>query len=730
MQRMTIAAAIFLSMVLAPCCRSAAAAAGKTVKVLLVSGDWKSQAWYQDVVMGKKDLYRGRFIADRVRAAAPGRFEFTDVTNYIGQEYIDADYLSQFDVLVMGDVYGWGLSSRFHEAIGDFVKRGGGFIYCASYKWHTAMLNGTGFQQALPITFPSGNLTIQDDWMANSGKSDLPEADFVPVAAKAGHPAVAGIDWSRAPRLAAAFRILPKPAAVTLLKTPRGEPILVAWQLGKGRAVCSSAIWANDELADKFRADWDRWPDFGKYYAQLLAWAAENSTAAKAGLRDAVAEVSVKADYSQTLGKINTGIFSIHAAHDCPGLAPLEGEALANFQALHPQGGFSRFSVGGDDFEPERGKYNYQDMDRQMAEIRRLGLEPLALVAWPTYVPGKWMKLNWQNPTDQALRDFADQVAAIVEHANGGKGASPAYRPNLKYLEICNEPGVNGKNVDAYVKLIRTVAERIHRDYPGVRIGCLGGYEVPYAEMFIDHGGLKYADWISRHPYGWTGETCLAREDQVYEYARRKGFDKLEFIITECDFWICGRVKHDYMVKRFFEAVRREHCTGLLHYRLGQYAEPIYMFGMLWCGWDKQHAQGAPMHDAYDAYWLFRDFRGRRAAVEKTLLTKDAGPGLAGHVWADAARNGDKLCLVLYYDWAYDGSGYKDYTRGLNFSRMNVRVQLAFPAVGRARKLAISRADGEGTAVVKQNVAIAPGQTGYSDTIELAPLVGVSIAVE
>jgi uncharacterized membrane protein len=705
------------------------AAHGKTLKVLTVSGDWKSQAWYQDVVMGGKQLYRGRFIAKRVQEAAPGRFEFTDVTNYIGQEYIDADYLGQFDVLVLGDLYGYGISPRFHAAIVDFVRHGGGLVYCASYKWQTAMLNGTGFQQALPITFPVGNLTIEDDWQAHADKTSIGDRDFVPVAAQADHPVVRGIGWSKAPKLAAGFKILPKEKAVTLLKAPSGEPILVAWQLGRGRAACSSAIWANDELAEKYSKDWSTWSEFGKYYSQLLGWLGENSTAARAGLRDAVAEMSIDVDYAKPAGKINTGIFSIHAAHDCPGLAPLEGETLKSFQALHPQGGFSRFSAGGDDFEPQRGKFNYADMDKQMAEIRRLGLEPIALVAWPTYVSGKWMNLNWQKPTDHALADLADQVAALVEHANG-KGGTSGYRLNLKYVEIGNEPGINSLNVDNFIKLLKAVGQRIHRDYPGVKIGALGGYEVPYAKLFIDRGGLQYADWISRHPYGWTGETCLAQEDDVYEYAKRKGFDKLEFIITEWDFWIAGKPKHDYMMKRFFEAVRREHCIGTLHYRLGQYAEPVYMFGMLWCGWDKQHVKGTPMHDAYDAFWLFRDFRGQRVAIEKTIETKNVNPHLADHVLADAARDGDRLNLVLYYDWAYDGTGYKDFAHGLNFKRARVNVKLALPADGRDRKLTISRADGESTEVVKKDVPIAAGQKVYRDTIELSPLGGVSITIE
>lgn len=79
------------------------------------------------------------------------------------------------------------------------------------------------------------------------------------------------------------------------------------------------------------------------------------------------------------------------------------------------------------------------------------------------------MNLNWQKPTDHALADLADQVAALVEHANG-KGGTSGYRLNLKYVEIGNEPGINSLNVDNFIKLLKAVGQRIHRDYPGVKI--------------------------------------------------------------------------------------------------------------------------------------------------------------------------------------------------------------------------------------------------------------------
>jgi len=168
------------------------AAHARVLRVLTVTGDWKSQPWYQDVWMKGKQLYRGRYIAKRVEEAAPGQFELTDVTNYIGQQYIDSNYLSQFDVLLISDTNGWSMPDRMQAAIARFVADGGGFLYAASWKWHTATLNGTPFEEALPATFaPVGDLT--EDWqLADYGTGDK---DFKPIVVQAADPFLKGLDW-------------------------------------------------------------------------------------------------------------------------------------------------------------------------------------------------------------------------------------------------------------------------------------------------------------------------------------------------------------------------------------------------------------------------------------------------------------------------------------------------------------------------------------------------------
>ncbi|OPZ30881.1 MAG: hypothetical protein BWZ02_00526 [Lentisphaerae bacterium ADurb.BinA184] len=704
--------------------RSAPGATDGKLRVLTVTGDWKSQAWYQDVWMPAPGqppkLYRGRFIAAKVNEAAPGKFEFTDITNYIGQEYLDAAYLSQFDVVLLGDIVGWSLNPRFQAAVGDYVRNGGGLIYCASWKWHCAMQKNTPFADVLPAEFPADNLT--GDWKTADTTTDTKE--FVPIPANPEHPVMQGLDWTQAPALARNFRLIPKPDSDVLIKTPGGAPVVVAWQHGKGRAMITGSIFANDELSDKFG---DGWRDIGQFYAQAFAWLGANSANTRAALKEATAEIAVEVDFGKALNRVPPAIFSVHG-HDSPGFDPLQGLALENFRALNPRGGFARFAAN---CAPERGRYDFKGVDHQLTNIKRLELEPLALFGAYGYGQPKWLWADgssWSNPSPQAIQDIKDEITAFLEHTNGRKG-DPDYKQTVTYIELCNEPDINYQTVAGYARLFNAVAQHVHENFPGVKIGTYGSYEVPYLKAFIDACG-GHADWISRHPYGWTGEMLFKAQDDFAAYAAGKGHGHLQFIITEWDFWIMGREKFDYMVKRYFEAVKRENLAGTLHYRLGMYNEPIYLFGILWGGWGQDKGAGqpnTPMHDAYDAFWIFRDFRGERVA---TTRRAPGSEGLLGHVLADATRNGDKLNAVLYYDWAYDGTGYKDYKAGVNYGTVRAQITLAFPPAGKERRLALSRATGTGFEVVRKDVKIAPGQSEYRDTLEMPPLTAWSLVVE
>jgi len=546
------------------------------IKVLTVTGDWKSQEWYQETWMAKPGekprLYRGRFIACEVEKVAPGQFEFTDITNYTGQEYMDADYLSQFDVLLLGDVMGLSLNPRFHAAIEDYVKNGGGLIYCASHKWDGASTKNTPFAHALPGVLATDALT--EDWRDPDLGTTADKQPFTPrvTAGQSQHPVVKGLDWNSVPVLDSNFKTIPKRGSVVVLESPAGNPVLTVWQLGKGRAALSSSIFANDEVSSKF----GDWKDFGKYYANVFRWLGENSTAKKAVLEDKAGEITIDVDFSKTANTVSASLFGLHGAHDCPGFNPLQGLALENYKVLNLQGALGRFDIS---CSTARGKYDFARTDQNLKLLEELELVPVALFNGFQWI---WAEgSSWYNPSEQAIADIIDEIDAFLKYTNGTKD-SPEYRLRVPYIELLNEPDLNTRTIPGFAKLLNAVADHVHANYPGVKIGAFGFFETPYLEQFIDECGA-HVDWIARHPYGWTGEMTFALQDKFEAYAKSKGHDHIKFFVNEWDFWIMGRQKFDYMMKRNFEAVKRsESLLGTLHYRLGMYGEPIYLFGILW----------------------------------------------------------------------------------------------------------------------------------------------------
>jgi uncharacterized membrane protein len=890
----------------------------RVVKVLMTTGDWKSQPWYQDVWMrdkeGKPQIFRGRYIAQKVNEVAPGRFEFTDIPNYLAQQYLDADYLSQFDVLLIGDIMVH-LSERFQTSVRDFVKNGGGLVYCANHKWGIGMkVKRHAFEETLPAVWPEAN-----EWGEFQGWLDV--RNFTPVILQPDHPVVKGFDWQAAPPLGGAANMPAKKEATILLATPRvpllpwqaigpfpnekgagwdtpyepekkvdlaaacsvpgraelvrwhrvkargtgtvdlnslfepndnvcaylvlyvsspdarkvqfaggaddgmkvwvngallpgdpnrngawpgtapaelkpgwnevlvkvvedrgwwgfdlairtpdgkpfndlqysfkpesmnrdeqefveSAPVLTAWDFGKGRAIFSASIFANDEQSEQFGKNWK---DFGAYYARVLAWLAEHSQNRRAALKDVPATVAVDVDFTKPLNPIAPGIFSIH------GNEGIKDTALKNYMEIRPKGAISRgqpdvsgiegverngrWEQENDNDDPtviDWTKINTKAIDAYLGECQSYGTEPILTCHGPQYGGPRWLWKDGKwigNAGEREAAEIAEMVEAYLDHANRGKKGRTGYTLNVKYIDLGNEPDLNRDSLPGWIRIVKAVGERVRRDHPDVLIGSYCPYQMRYIRQLIDGAG-QYIDWFSFHPYGWTSGEFFRFIDQIQAYARQKGYRNLKVMITEWDFWIQGRQKFDYMMVRWFDAVKRPDLLGALHYRVWQYVEPIYMFGVLWAGWgpkDVVGKAGEPIHDTYDAYWIWRNFRGQRHASTKALKTAGAPPGLLDHLWVVASRAGGKLAALLYYDWAYDGTGYKDYAKGINCPKVSVQLRMALPDGLKGRKATISRATGEGFEVVRQGIAIPDGAREFTDTIEIEPLTAYAVTVE
>jgi len=80
-------------------------------------------------------------------------------------------------------------------------------------------------------------------------------------------PILRGLEDRGFPQLFGYNGTTAKPAAQTVLITPRDDPLLAQWQYGLGRSVA----WTSDSTA-KWARSWLGWPGFSKFFSQVVGW--------------------------------------------------------------------------------------------------------------------------------------------------------------------------------------------------------------------------------------------------------------------------------------------------------------------------------------------------------------------------------------------------------------------------------------------------------------------------
>lgn len=101
------------------------------------------------------------------------------------------------------------------------------------------------------------------DVMEHTGTTAV-EKVLQPIVAKQAQ-ILAGVGMESAPALKGYTRFQAKPAAETILKIDREEPLYTRWQYGLGR----SAVFASDAKS-RWAADWIAWKGFDKFWVNLM----------------------------------------------------------------------------------------------------------------------------------------------------------------------------------------------------------------------------------------------------------------------------------------------------------------------------------------------------------------------------------------------------------------------------------------------------------------------------
>ncbi len=204
------------------------------------------------------------------------------------------------------------------------------------------------------------------------------EEPFFPILTSSS-PILRGLDEGM-PQLRGYNGTTAKPAAQTVLVTPRDDPLLATWQYGLGRSVA----WTSDSTG-RWARDWVAWPGFGRFFSQLVAWTfpGEETGGIEAGFdvrggQTTLHVESVEADgsprdfYSTTavvvgldlepievtldqiapgvyevpLGEIDSGAYAIRITQTRPGSAPLGrtvglvAPTAAEYRSLGPNEAF------------------------------------------------------------------------------------------------------------------------------------------------------------------------------------------------------------------------------------------------------------------------------------------------------------------------------------------------------------------------------------------------------
>ncbi len=97
-----------------------------------------------------------------------------------------------------------------------------------------------------------------------ASKSTLIEEPYLPQVFRTNQ-VIQSIDWEASPFLFGYVVTEPKATADVPLVTERGDPLLASWQFGLGRAVAFTS-----DAKSKWGADWLNWPDYGRFWAQVI----------------------------------------------------------------------------------------------------------------------------------------------------------------------------------------------------------------------------------------------------------------------------------------------------------------------------------------------------------------------------------------------------------------------------------------------------------------------------
>lgn len=207
------------------------------------------------------------------KALSGAGFDVEHLPNHLANDHfpMTSEELAKYDAVILSDIGANTLllhSDTFVksekrpnrlESIREYVAQGGGLVMVGGYLTFQGIdakgrYAGSPVEAALPVTM----LTVDDRVEAPQGAA--------PEVSDSGHPIVAGLadSW---PDLLGYNRLLARNEA-TVIAEVEGDPLIVAWEYGKGRAVAFASDcgphWAPPEFVE--------WDGYARLWSQLAGW--------------------------------------------------------------------------------------------------------------------------------------------------------------------------------------------------------------------------------------------------------------------------------------------------------------------------------------------------------------------------------------------------------------------------------------------------------------------------
>lgn len=150
------------------------------------------------------------------------------------------------------------------KSIREYVRQGGALLMIGGYatfvgRHNAGNYHGTPVEEALPVNC----LAVDDDRM------ETPEGVTVEVK-QPQHPVLRGIDWSPSPIFNGYNRLeVKKGGEVLATFRETGDPMIVVWSFGKGRAMAFAS-----DIAPHWGAGFQGWKFYEQFWNQALDWLA------------------------------------------------------------------------------------------------------------------------------------------------------------------------------------------------------------------------------------------------------------------------------------------------------------------------------------------------------------------------------------------------------------------------------------------------------------------------